>query len=398
MDSLDQNAKGIPVNSIELNGSKLTFAMTALRASYEGTVNKDFTAIEGTFTQGAPLPLKFKRPEAADLAGPRRPQNPVKPYPYREEDLAYDNPAAGIKLGATLTLPNGPGPFPAVILITGSGQQDRDESLLGHKPFLVLADYLTRKGIAVLRSDDRGIGKSGGAAATATTADFATDTEAAVAYLKTRREIDPHKIGLAGHSEGGVIAPMVAARNKDVAFIVLIAGPGVPGDQIIMAQVVGGAEAAGIPRPQVQEAEAAQRKLLDLVMKEKDEAARKQKFTDILGARAEAAYSQMMSPWYRYFLSYDPAPALRKVACPVLAINGEKDTQVPAKPNLRAIREALEQGDNKSFETVEMPGLNHLLQTAKTGAVSEYGEIEETIAPSALEKIAAWITAAVSKK
>lgn len=393
MDSLDQNAKGIPIRSIELKESKLTFALAAIH--YEGTVNKDFTAIEGTFTQRESFPLNFKRAGTEVLAEPRRPQNPTQPYPYREEDLVYENRTAGIKLGATLTIPNRPGPFPAVILITGSGQQDRDESLLGHKPFLVLADFLTRKGIAVLRSDDRGAGKSGGVFATATTADFATDTEAALAYLKTRREIDPHKIGLIGHSEGGVIAPMVAARSKDVAFVVLMAGPGVPGDQIIVAQTVAGGEAAGMPHEQAVQAGVKEREILDLLMKEKDEAVLKQKFKDLLGRQADVAYSQMTSPWYRYFLSYDPAPALRRLSCPVLAINGEKDTQVPPKLNLPAIREALQDGGNKHFEAVEIPGLNHLLQTAKTGAFREYGQIEETISPSALDKIGTWIAATV---
>jgi len=396
IDSLDQNARGIPIGSIELKESKLTFTSAPLSASYEGRVNQDFTAIEGVFTQGGPVPLNFKKASAADLSLPRRPQNPTKPYPYREEDLTYENPGAGIRLGATLTLPNGPGPFPAVVLITGSGQQDRDESVFGHKPFLVFADYLTRKGLAVLRSDDRGAGKSGGVFATATTADFATDVEAAVACLKSRHEIDPHKIGLIGHSEGGYIAPMVAARYKDVAFIVMMAGGGVPGDQMIVAQVVAGNEAAGVPHEQALQYGVRERELLDLLMKEKDEVVLKRKFTELVGPEADATYRQMTSPWYRYFLSYDPAPALRKVSCPVLAIIGEKDTEVPASLNLPAIRKALEDGGNKHFEVAQLPGLNHLLQTARTGALSEYQQIEETISPSALERIATWIAGAIA--
>jgi hypothetical protein len=398
MDSLDQGATGIPISAIELKESKLTFTSAMLSASYEGKVNQDYTAIDGVFTQAGPGSLIFRRARAADLAGPRRPQNPVRPYPYREEDLAYENRDAGISLGATLTLPNGPGPFPAVVLITGSGQQDRDESLFGHKPFLVLADYLTRKGLAVLRSDDRGAGKSGGNFATATTADFATDVEAAITYLKTRHEIDPHKIGLVGHSEGGSIAPMVAARNKDVAFIVLMAGTGVPGDQIIVAQVMAGAEAAGIPDEQVLQAGVRQRELLDLLMKGADDAAFRQKLSELAGPQADAAYREMTSPWYRYFLAYDPATALRRVSCPVLAINGDKDTEVPARLDLTAIHTALEEGGNKRFETVEMPGLNHLFQTATTGALSEYSQIEETISPSALDKIGTWIMGIVSTR
>ena len=326
---------------------------------------------------------------------PKRPQDPVKPYPYRAEDLTYANAGAGIHLAATLTIPNGKGPFPAVVLITGSGQQDRDESLMGHKPFLVLSDYLTRKGIAVLRSDDRGAGGSGGDFGAATTADFATDVEAAVAYLKTRREVDPHRIGLAGHSEGGVIAPMVAARNRDIAFIVMLAGPGVSGDRIIVAQVVAGAEAAGMSHEAAAAAGVQQKRILDLVEQEKDTQVIREKLgAELKGmpaAQVDNIVKQMTSPWYRYFLTYDPAPALRRVTCPVLALNGEKDTQVPPNLNLPAIRKALEEGRNKNFEVDELPGLNHLFQHAKTGAVSEYAQIEETFAPEALDKIAAWI-------
>ena len=222
LDSVDQGANGIPISSMSLKDDKMVFAVDAVHGSYEGKISADGSMIEGTWSQGQALPLTFKKiaDSAKQLAKPVRPQDPVKPYPYHEEDVVYDNKSAGNKLAATLTLPQGKGPFPAVVLITGSGPQDRDESLLGHRPFLVLADYLTRKGIVVLRADDRGIGKSTGTFATATTTDFATDAEAGIAYLKTRPEVNAHKIGLIGHSEGGIIAPMVAARNHDVAFIV----------------------------------------------------------------------------------------------------------------------------------------------------------------------------------
>jgi pimeloyl-ACP methyl ester carboxylesterase len=397
VDSPDQGANGLPVSLVKREGSAFTFEMNGLGAKFNGTISKDLSTIDGTFAQGGgSLPLVLKRGTAEAVAPPRRPQNPVKPYPYREEDLTYENPVAGIRLAGTLTIPQGKGPFPAVALITGSGPQDRDEALMGHKPFLVLADYLTRRGIAVLRTDDRGTAKSGGVFSTATTADFATDTEAAVAYLKTRPEVDARKIGLIGHSEGGVIAPMVAARNKDVAFIVMMAGSGVPGDQIIVAQVVAGNEAAGMSRDQAQQAGQMERKILDVVEQEKDETVLKQKLRDLLGpgmadAQFDTVYRQLTSAWYRYFLTYDPAPALRKLTCPVLAINGSKDTQVPPQQNLPAIRKALEEGGNKHFEAIELPGLNHLFQTAKTGAVSEYQQIEETISPVALQKMGDWI-------
>jgi pimeloyl-ACP methyl ester carboxylesterase len=400
LDSPDQGAAGIAASSARREGATLTVEIANIGAKYQATIAKDFSAIDGTFSQGGgSFPLALKRaapPKPGDKpAEARRPQNPVKPYPYRAEDLKYPNPGAGIQLAATLTIPPGKGPFPAVVLITGSGQQDRDESLLGHKPFLVLSDYLTRKGIAVLRSDDRGAGGSGGDFAASTTADFATDVESAVAYLKTRPEVDPHRIGLAGHSEGGVIAPMVAARHRDIAFIVMMAGTGVPGDQIIVAQVVAGDEAAGMSHEAAAEAGVKQRRILDLVEHEKDEAVLKQKLSAELPslppAQFDSAYRQLTSPWYRYFLTYDPETALRKVACPVLAINGEKDTQVPPELNLPAIRKALQDGGNRHFEVDELPGLNHLFQHAKTGAVTEYAAIEETFAPEALEKIAAWI-------
>jgi hypothetical protein len=400
LDSPDQGAGGIAATTVKRDGAALTLEIAMIGAKYQGNVAKDLSTIEGTFSQGGgsfPLLLKRKSLDKADVkpAQPRRPQNPEKPYPYRAEDLKYPNPKAAIQLAGTLTIPTGKGPFPAVVLITGSGQQNRDEFLLGHSPFLVLSDYLTRKGIEVLRSDDRGAGESGGDFAASTTADFATDVEAAVAYLKTRPEVDPHRIGLAGHSEGGVIAPMVAARNRDVAFIVTMAGTGVPGDQIIVAQVIAGGEAAGMSHEDAAAAGMKQRRILDAVEHEKDESALKQTLADELkgtpGPQFDTVYRQLTSPWYRYFLTYDPAPALRQVTCPVLAINGEKDVQVPPQLNLPAIRKALQDGGNKNFEAVELPGLNHLFQHAKTGAVSEYAQIEETFAPEAMDKIANWI-------
>ena len=397
LDSPDQGASGIAAKA-RRDGNKFSFEIAMIGAQFEGTIAKDKASIAGTFSQGGgQFPLTLKRGAARAKPEPaKRPQEPAKPYPYRAEDVKYPNAAAGIQLAGTLTIPQGKGPFPAVILITGSGQQDRDESLMGHKPFLVLSDYLTRKGIAVLRSDDRGIGGSGGDFAASTTADFATDTEAALAFLKTRPEAEPRRIGLAGHSEGGVIAPMVAARNRDVAFMVMMAGPGVRGDQLIVAQVIAGNEAAGMSHDAAEAAGAQEKRILDLVEHEKDAAVLKQKLQEELhlpDAQLNAVFQQMTSPWYRYFLTYDPAPAIRKVTCPVLAINGSKDTQVPPALNLPAIRAALQAGGNQHSEVDELPGLNHLFQHAKTGAVPEYAQIEETFAPEAMEKIATWILA-----
>ena len=391
--SLDQGNAEIPATATR-DGLAIKLEMKSIGGALEGKFDKDFTRIDTTFTQnGASFPLVLTRAksEAAAPPPPRRPQYPVKPYPYKEEEVSYPNPAAGgIKFAATLTIPPGKGPFPAVLLITGSGPQDRDETVMNQKPFLVLSDYLTRKGIAVLRADDRGVAKSEGTFATATTADFATDAEAGLAYLKTRPEVDHHKMGLIGHSEGGTIAPMVAARNKDVAFIVMLAGTTVPGYEIIVAQTAALVKASGAPPEKVEAAAKQERALLELVMHEKDNTVLRAKLKEQF-AVPEGQLRALTSPWYRYFLEYDPGPALRKVQCPVLALNGEKDVQVPPELNLPALRKALTEGGNKHFEAVEMPGMNHLFQVAKTGLPSEYETIEETMSPAVLEKVATWI-------
>lgn len=397
MDSPDQGAKGIPTSSVRRKDSSLKIEVKSISGAFEGTISNDLNTIDGGWTQlGRSTPLVLTRMKDGSVPELRRPQNPVKPYPYHEEDVSYESKAPGVTLAATLTIPPGKGPFPAVLLICGSGPHDRDESLLGHKPFLVLSDYLTRHGIAVLRADKRGTAKSTGDYKTATTADFATDAEAGVAYLKARPEVNPHKIGLIGHSEGGVIAPIVAAKDPDVAFIVMMAGSGVRGDEILVAQGALIEAAMGKSAEDVEKDSATQRKLLNLVETEKDEAVRDKKMREemagrIPDAQIEATIQQLTSPWFRYFLSYDPAPTLRRVKCPVLAINGEKDLQVPPQQNLPAIRMALEEGGNKHFEIVELPGLNHLFQTAKTGAPSEYAGIEETMSPAAMKTIADWV-------
>ncbi len=398
MDSPDQGASGIPVTTVTRNGPTIKMQLNGIGGTFDGKISADLTTIDGTWNQsGGSFPLVLKRVKDATQLERRRPQNPVKPYPYREEEVSYDNKAQGVTLAATLTIPPGKGPFPAVLLIVGSGPNDRDESLMGHKPFLVLSDYLTRKGIVVLRADKRGVGKSTGNLATATIADFATDAEAGVAYLKTRSEVDPHNIGLVGHSEGGAIAPMVAARDPDAAFIVLMAGPGVPGDELLPQQELLLLEASGMGHEAAEKKVEKNRALFTLIEREKDDAVLDKELRARLAAdavpeaRVGAAVKQLTSPWFRYFLSYDPATALRKVTCPVLALNGEKDLQVPPAQNLPAIRAALTAGGNKHFEVDEMAGLNHLFQSAKTGAPSEYAEIEETMSPVAMEKIASWI-------
>jgi dienelactone hydrolase len=280
--------------------------------------------------------------------------------------------------------------------MSGSGPHDRDESLMGHKPFLVLADYLTRKGIVVLRADKRGVGRSGGNYAQAVMADFASDADAGVAYLKTRAEVDPRKIGLVGHSEGGVEAPMSAAHNPDVAFVVMMAGMGVPGDQLLPEQMRLIEQAAGKNPDEIEKDLVMQRDLLATVEKDKDDSVLekdvRQKLTGkVPDAQIGMQVKAVSSPWFRGLLEYDPAPTLSKLMCPVLVLNGEKDVQVPPKQNLPPIRKALEASGNKNYEVDELPGLNHLFQTAKTGGIGEYSEIEETMSPVAMEKVASWI-------
>ena len=397
MDSPDQGATGLPTTSCTRDGTNLKIEAKNINGTFEGKIASDLQSIDGTFTQmGASHPLLLKRVKDQAELEIRRPQVPQKPYPYREEEVTYENKVQNVTLAATLTIPQGTGPFPAVLLITGSGPQDRDETLLGHKPFLILSDYLTRHGIEVLRADDRGTAKSTGVFASATTADFATDVEAGVALLKTRPEANAHKIGLIGHSEGGTIAPMVAARNKNVAFIVMMAGTGVPGDQILPAQTEAIEIAVGKTSAEAAKDAANEKQVLDLIEKEKDETVLRRELKDKLSADSPEALvglkmSQLTSPWMRYFLTYDPATALSRVTCPVLAINGSLDKQVLPDQNLPAIRKALEQAGNQHFEIDELPGLNHLFQTAKTGSPTEYAQIEETMSPVALEKISTWI-------
>ncbi len=395
-DSPDQGAKGMPV-AVTRDGASLKLEMKGAGAVFTGAIAADKKSIAGTFVQGPNnIPLTLTPLKDSASLEPRRPQNPVKPYPYREEDVVYDNTVQNVRLAATLTLPAGKGPFPAVVLITGSGPQDRDETVFAHKPFLVLADHLARRGIAVLRADDRGIGKSTGNFSTATTADFATDAEAGIAYLKTRSEINPHKIGLIGHSEGGIIAPMIAARNPDVAFIVMLAGTGVRGEDVIVSQTAA-LNNSGTKEGK-EKAVTQEREILELAQSDKDGDALAQKLRETSEGKSSdeqiaAQLKQLRSPWFLYFIQFDPATALRKVTCPVLALNGEKDLQVDPKQNLPAIRKALEQAGNTHFEVVELPSLNHLFQTAKTGSIDEYAQIEETFSPTALNKISSWIQA-----
>jgi len=408
LDSPDQGATDIPVEEVIFIDNSLRLEVKSAGGVFEGKVSEDFLVIEGEWKQsGQTLPLTLKRVDkAVEIL---RPQVPKKPYPYIEEELVYENKEAGITLVGTLTLPPGEGPSPVVLLISGSGPQDRNETIYNHRPFLVLADYLTRQGVAVLRVDDRGVGKSTGDFSKATSEDFASDVLAGIEYLKTRKEINPEQIGLIGHSEGGLIAPMVAVKSPDVAFIVLMAGTGLTGEEILYLQGALIYRAMGVSEEDIIKNRQFNEKIFSVIKEEKDKKnaeerlrqmfiedwekmsdEKKEQIGDMEGY-LKAQLQSLLSPWLKFFLTYDPKPTLTKVKCPVLAINGEKDLQVPPKENLSAIEEALVAGGNKNFTVKELPGLNHLFQTAQTGVPSEYVKIEETISPIALKIIGDWI-------
>lgn len=417
--SLDQGAKSMPCTSVNWEKDQVTIEIKDLMVAFSGKLKENSDMIDGIFQQGGQsLPLVCKRVKEDDpaLSIKVRPQDPQKPYPYLEEEVGCNNKKANIILAGTLTLPKATGPFPAVILITGSGAQNRDEEILNHRPFLVLADYLTRQGIAVLRLDDRGVGNSGGKDKrfTSTTLDFVDDIKAAIEYLRTRKDIAGDKIGLIGHSEGGCIAPMIAAQDKKIAFIVLMAGLGTTGLECLVTQQTRILTLEGLPAGDIDACAKLQKALLETIIAEKDNDRAIQKMHKIYKTMKaqmsenakkmletqqtqplEQEFKMLTLPWMRYLLSFDPAVYLKQVTCPVLAINGEKDCQVIAKDNLPAIEKWLKAGGNKKFTMKEFPNLNHLFQTAKTGNFSEYAQIDETIAPVALETIGTWIQAQV---
>jgi len=400
LDSPDQGVSGLPAIHVSQKGAGFHFEIPVVSGVYDGTLNAAKTAISGSWTQNSvEQKLDFQRSD--QLLELVRPQNPVKPYPYKEEEITFPNGKAKISLAGTLTLPRGQGPFPAAVLLSGSGPHDRDESIVGHRPFLVLADHLTRKGVAVLRFDKRGIGKSTGDYANATTEDFVADAEAALVYLKTRKEIDPKKTGLIGHREGGLIAPMVATPSQTVAWIVLLAGPGLKGEDVLLLQSELILRAAGVNDGEVARTLAFNKQTYALVRGEKDPAALEAKLNELVQststgaalppAAVQSQVRMLVSPWFRFFLDYDPVPTLQKTLCPVLALNGEKDLQVPPKQNLAKIEKALQDGGNKDFQTTELPGLNHLFQHSPTGSPTEYGGIQETMAPEALSAVSDWV-------
>jgi uncharacterized protein len=414
-DSVDQDVHDLPIETITLVGNKMSFTASKFAMSYEGTLNDKNDEISGTFRQGTgSTPFVFKR--VGEIAKISRPQDPKKPYPYAEEEVSYRNATDNVKLSGTLTIPrDGNERHPVVLLISGSGTQNRDSLIAGHRPFLVLADHLTKNGIAVLRVDDRGAGGSDLGELTGTSENFVADVLAGVQFLKSRKDIDPKKIGLIGHSEGGMIAPMAAVQSRDVAFIVSLAGLGQTGDDVIQTQSRLLQRASGIDPDTIASA-AALTKIINAIVKAQTDwkvieqevnaalakalepmtAAQRKNFEPVASS-VKGSMAIFKLPWYRYFVTYDPAPVLKKVQVPVLALNGENDLQVPWKENLDGIAAALKAGNNKDVTVKAFPKLNHLFQTSQTGLPSEYGTIDETMSPQVLETITEWIRIRVWK-
>lgn len=404
MDSPDQQVTGIPISSIAFEPPKLRLEVQNGVIVYEGEmVSKD--SVSGTFRQsGMSFPVGLKRGVKPEIKI-ERPQTPVPPFPYESKEVRFVNEKADdISLAGTLTFPSEGSRFPGVVLISGSGPQDRDETLFGHKPFAVIADYLSRSGLAVLRFDDRGTAGSEGDFAGSTTEDFTTDVEAAVRFLRQQENIDPEKVGLIGHSEGGIIASMVAASDPDLDYIVLLAGPGLPGADLLLMQNEALGRASGMPEEKLKELRQINRRIYDVAKSGKEDGNLKEELTEaILAAmpdhlsseeKREAAEGQaegLLAPWMKYFLKNDPREYLEKVKCRVLAINGGKDLQVPAEENLTEIRKALTAGGNNRVVVRDFPELNHLFQEADTGLPAEYGKIEMTFSPEALEFMSEWI-------
>jgi pimeloyl-ACP methyl ester carboxylesterase len=402
--SIDQGSGEIAFDEVIATGNHMLFK-SKIGIEIEGDYNAEKTKIVGELRQGpGKFPMSYARVDKVPVN--KRQQEPQKPYPYREEEVVYKNEKAGIQLAGTLTLPKGEGPFKAVVLLTGSGPQNRNEEVFGHKPFLVLADYLTRNGIAVLRVDDRAVGGSTGDFSNSTSGDFAEDALAGISYLKTRKEINPKMIGFIGHSEGGMIAPIAASESDQVAFIVMMAGPGSNlGDNVVYQRNLL-AKNTGASDAYIQ--------AQDKVLKDINSIAKKNIPADSVKLqirkmyagldaqtkanlnwddnRLEAAANTVLGKWMRYGIQYDPESTLKSVHCPILALLGEKDQQVPAALNQKELERATADGNAKN-KVVVLPGLNHLFQTCTTGDELEYSKIEETMSPSVMELMAKWVLA-----
>ncbi len=406
MDSPDQHAYRISADSIVSAGRELRIYLLRGAAHFTGTWEGN--SWKGTLQQ---TPHKFPLTLTKDTTyrRPLRPQTPEPPYPYRELPVRFENSQAGIVLAGTVTMPEGPGPFPGIVLISGSGPQNRNEEIMGHQPFKVLADHLTRNGFAVLRYDDRGAGESEGVFATATTKDFAGDARAAYTFLQQYPRVLPDKVGLLGHSEGGLIGAMLMAEDPDLAFMVMLGGPAMKGADLLLLQNKKLLAASGVADTTVSKYADLLHLWFRIIIKEPDNAKAMAEirhvadnqlglFTDeekavlpLNGMQMISLVQQLTSPWMRFFLAYDPRPDLSRIRVPVLALWGEKDLQVPAAENQAAMQEMLDSYLKENITMKRMESMNHLFQTCNTGKVEEYGELEETIAPKVLNVIRNWL-------
>lgn len=404
MNSIDQGSGELPFDEVSYDGDSLRVVFNAAGIRIQGKPGEAFDTMEARFQQGpGRFPITFEKVQA--LPGLSRTQTPERPFPYIEEEVEYYNEDADIKLAGTLTMPKSGGPFPAVILLTGSGAQNRDEEVFGHRPFLVLSDYLTRQGIAVLRADDRGVGGSEGDFQLSTTADFADDALAGIKYLKSRKEIKADQIGLAGHSEGGMMAQIASVKSKDVAFIISMAGPGIGMSEILTFQRTRPNSVIGMEEADIELLKSWYSTFYGLIEKSPDRASATESIREAFGKlsddektrirfndeRLEGEINAFTSTWMYFALKFNPSEYLKQINVPVLAINGEKDSQVVADKNLEAIEKALKKGGNKDFTIKELKGLNHLFQTSETGAETEYQQLEETFSPEAMKIIGDWI-------
>lgn len=404
LDSPAQNAYGIKINSMSFINDTLSFKVEAANISYIGVLKEK--TIEGKFTQGAfTTSLDLKR-EKQKLKASNKPQEPKIPYPYNEEEVFFTSQEENITLAGTYTYPKGGNNLPAVILISGSGAQDRNSEILGHKPFLVIADYLTRKGVAVLRYDDRGTADSQGDFGTATSADFAVDAKAAVQFLASRPEVNKKKIGVIGHSEGGMVAPMIAT-DPEVSFLILIAPPVAPIGELMLLQQELVGEVSGMSPSETSINRDINKSLYQLLKDTNDNVldAEVNKFLNNLvieypeipksAGISKEDYKEVMKeayldPWMLYFLRFDPKDNLVNLKLPFLAIFGENDLQVSAVQNASLLSKyALKNNSLNRVKTLK--GLNHLMQTSTTGSPAEYAEIEETFSEKALNEIYKWM-------
>ena len=402
-DSPAQGAAAIPVAKTTFVNNELILDANNLGILYKGSYEND--QISGTFTQGEmTIPMVLTRKNSVDIVI-KRPQTPKAPFDYNMSEILIVNPTEKNTLAGTLTTPRDKKEFPIVILITGSGQQNRDEELFNHKPFWVIADDFAKKGIGVLRLDDRGIGGSTNGNKNPTSQNFASDIDAAVNYLSNKGF---KKIGLIGHSEGGMIATMAACENKKVSFIITMAGPGIATDQLLLLQAAALAKANGVSPEEIKTNAELSQKIYDKIARftgtelqtelkillneavkklPKNQLPPEDKIEELVNSQIK----QVSSPWFVYFLKWNPNTYWSKLKLPVLALNGSLDLQVTARENLAGIKNNLEKAKNKNFETLEMPGLNHLFQEAKTGSVAEYSQLEQTISPTVLDKMSTWI-------